>query len=372
MVPYFLLLLIPLFCQMFLALTKDKILVGNERKQINYQNVVLPIFFILFLLMLSLRDQSLGRDLPNYNSIFSDWGHVTFSKVFSNWQECLFHFYCWLFYNYISTSFQIFVSVTAIISVLPIFYVYNKNRTHGYLKIAVFVNMSTFIMLFSGIRQGLAIAVGILAYQALIDKKYLKFLIFVIIASFIHHTGFMTLLLLPLCKFKIKKLDYLWIVPSSLVVFAFRNRIFNTLAGLLADSNEKYSATAETNGAFGSFVLFLLFTSFYCVIIDEFEMDEEAYALKNILIFATIMQMFASVNTLAMRMNYYFIILIPLALGKCLNYTKVRYIQAAKVGEMMISTFFTFYFFYTVYKSTVTGISTLDTIPYVPFWEGVN
>ena len=107
-------------------------------------------------------------------------------------------------------------------------------------------------------------------------------------------------------------------------------------------------------------------------IIDEFEMDEEAYALKNILIFATIMQMFASVNTLAMRMNYYFIILIPLALGKCLNYTKVRYIQAAKVGEMMISTFFTFYFFYTVYKSTVTGISTLDTIPYVPFWEGVN
>ena len=45
------------------------------------------------------------------------------------------------------------------------------------------------------------------------------------------------------------------------------------------------------------------------------KMDEEAFALRNILTFAMVLQSFASLNYLVMRMNYYYILLVPIALG---------------------------------------------------------
>jgi len=81
-----------------------------------------------------------------------------------------------------------------------------------------------------------------------------------------------------------------------------------------------------------------------------------------------VLQFFASVFGNAMRMNYYFILLIPIAIGKSLNCVKDNYRQVARVGEIVIASFFTVYFLYNIYISSITGISGLDTVPYVPFW----
>lgn len=61
--------------------------------------------------------------------------------------------------------------------------------------------------------------------------------------------------------------------------------------------------------------------------------------LRNILVFATIFQTFASVNTLAMRMNYYFIILIPITIGKCLNCMEREKEEIARLSETIMSIF---------------------------------
>ena len=71
-------------------------------------------------------------------------------------------------------------------------------------------------------------------------------------------------------------------------------------------------------------------------------------------------------------MNYYFILLIPMAVGKCLTFVDYKYAQVAKVGEIVICVFFTALFLYNTYISYITGVSALDTIPYVPFWKGSN
>ena len=370
MFPYYALVIIPLFLQIWLKGSNKLICIGNFPHKITSKNVVLPVFFLLFILLLALRDDTVGRDLANYNYIFESFGNQTFTEIISDRTEVLFHLYCWAFYNYISQNYQIFISVTAILSVLPIAYVYMKDKTYGYMKMAIFVNMSTFIMLFSGIRQGLAMAAGMMAYQALEEKKNWKFLIWALVAIFTHHTGFMVLFMFPLCRIKFSKKNLFWILPIGIFVLIFNAQIFNLLSLLIGSSNEKYLTTAESTGAIGSFILFLLFTIFVYLIMDESNMDEEAFALRNILVFATFLQTFASQNTLAMRMNYYFILLIPIAVGKSVKYASDKYKQIANVGKIIICIYFTINFIYGIYNSYITGISTLDTVPYIPFWKG--
>lgn len=367
--PYFLLVLIPFFIQFFLKTNNKCIIAGNPKRALTGENSALLLFFILFLGLLAVRSETVGRDLGNYKVIFNTIGRASIDQIAYGVTEKLFKLYTWMIYNYISNNYQIYLAITAVITVIPIAYVYYKDKSHGYLKIAVFVNMSTFIMLFSGIRQGLAMGMGMLAYQALKEHKNWRFLVWAIVAANIHHTGFMVFFLLPLYKLNLSKKHLIWIIPSAGFVVLFNNRIFNYIASIMGETNGKYSALAGSTGAFGSFVLFFLFAAFVYLVSDDETMDEETFALRNILVFATVMQSFAALNPLAMRMNYYFILLIPIALGKGLCYVKPKYKQVAKFAEIVMCVFFTFLFFFSTYRSYVTGISTLDTIPYVPFWK---
>ena len=200
MIPYFALIIIPLFLRILLIASHKQILVGKHGQIINSDNIVLPTFFLLFFLLLALRHPSIGRDLPNYRYLFFYLGWSSLNDVLAESSEILYHLYCWVVYNYISTDFQIFLAITAALSVAPIAYVYNQEKSHGYLKIVVFVNMTTFIMLFSGIRQGLAMSLGLLAYQAMKDKHTWRYVFWSFIAAFIHNTGFMVFLFYPLYR----------------------------------------------------------------------------------------------------------------------------------------------------------------------------
>lgn len=370
MIPYFALIFIPLLLQVLLKESCTQICVGSRGSVISAENIALPAFFVLFFLMLALRDDTVGRDLPSYHYIFLSWGEETLGGVFEELSELLFHLYCWVVYNCISKDFQVFLAITAALSVIPIAYVYNQDKSHGYLKISIFVNMSTFIMLFSGIRQGLAMSVGLLAYQSLKNKRSLHFLLWSVVAILIHHTGFMVLLFYPLYRIRFQKRDLIWIIPFFLCILVFNRQIFNILSRLFGAFDDKYSAVAGSTGAFGSFLLFTLFSVFCYVVEDEEQMDEEAFALRNILTFAVVLQSFASLDFLVMRMNYYFILLIPVALGQSIRYSKPKYAQVARLAEFVIAAFFTLIFVTGIYNSYVAGISTLDTIPYTPFWKG--
>lgn len=369
MIPYYLLLLIPLLMQYIYGSLYTYGNISNTTT-VKHKSILIPAFFCFFILLLSIRNKTVGRDLVNYESMFNSFGQTSFNDLFFQVKDVGFRLHCWLFYNVISTNYQLFLAITAILSVLPVAYVYSQDKSYGYTKIIIFVNMSTFVMFFSGIRQGLAIGIGVLAYWALKNDRIIIFFFWAAIAFLIHHTGFMILFMFPLYYVKFKKRDLGWIIPSVIIILVFNKPIFNYLGSILGEIDEKYDTSASSTGAFASFVLFVLFALFCYFVSDESKMDKEAFALRNYLSIMVVLQSFASVHMLAMRMNYYYIILAPLAIGKSINNVKPNFIQVAKIGKIIICSFFTVYYIYTVYKSYVTGVSALDTVPYIPFWKG--
>lgn len=370
MYQYILLLAIPIVCSLIYKLHQEQTLPHIKSSEIptENKNPLLPIFFICLFLILALRNEAIGRDLDTYKIILTTHRQFSYNAypIFS--EEWLFKWFN-IFISGFTKDYRVYLAIVAGITVLPIAITYCKQKNHGYVQMAVFVNMSTFIMLFSGLRQSLAIALGMIAYQFVKEKKLIWFLLFAYLALAMHHSGFMLFLMYPMYHVKLKKEHLIFVVPIIALIFIFKNRIFTFLNEILSESSDNYGSEITETGSYISLLLFALITIFIYVVSSDERMDAEAFGLRNFLVLTVALQIFASLHPLSMRLNYYYIIFIPMAVGKCLNYKKEKYKEIADLGEFVLCVFFTFYFILTTYNSYKTGISALDTIPYRFFWE---
>lgn len=365
MVPYVLLLVFG-FTGCFIEINKQSLRIGSSQR-ISSKNSSLSAFFISFFLLLAFRHETIGRDLLTYKNIFHASHNTSFSSLFSQ-SELLYFILNWIIGN-IFGNYQVFLAIVAIICIIPIAFVYCEDRRFSFLKIVIFVNLPTFVMMFSGLRQAIAISIGTIAYHFVRKKKLVPFLLTVLIAFGFHKSSFMLLPMYWIYQMRFKR-KHLWIiVPSMVTLYLFNGTIFNYLLTFIDDYADKYDATAGVTGAVNMLILFGLFVIFSYVLSDESTMTEEMFGLRNFLLVCFALQCFAPVHNLAMRLNYYYILFIPIAVAKVFHVVRPQYRQVAKLAHVVLCVFFTVYFLYTSYVSCVTGISDLDTFPYVPFWR---
>jgi hypothetical protein len=132
---------------------------------------------------------------------------------------------------------------------------------------------------------------------------------------------------------------------------------------------EKYDGETTETGAYAMLILFAIFTVFAYVLPDEKLMDKETLGQRNLLLMALMLQCFAPVHVLAMRLNYYFIIFIPVLIPKILKYHKRSLKKLTIASQVVMIGFFVLYYLINTYESCKTGISDLNTYPYIPFWK---
>ncbi len=375
MIPYVLLMFVPLLFS-FIAFSasfteyngKWSVKIGGSREILNH-SCLIPVFFFMFIALLALRDESIGRDLANYKHYFKYYSSVDIKNIFEDKVDILYWLLNWLV-GKITDDYQVFLAIVAVITVLPVAKVYSEDRQHGFLKIVLFMNMTTFIMLFSGLRQSIAIAMGVVAYEFVKRKKPLLFLLFAAIALGFHHTGFMILPFYPLYHITFKKRHLWFVIPSVLLVFIFNKPIFTWATDLLNSFlDDRYDATIRDTGAYTMLILLILFIIFAYVMPDEHKKDKELLGLRNFLLVSVILQCFAPVHALAMRMNYYYIIFIPVLIPKTLTNVKSNLKDVAWIAKGVMLGFFVIYYLVETYTHCQTGIDALDTYPYKFFWE---
>lgn len=374
MLPYILLMFVPVLfsCAKLSKHNGKRILVLGSKRDVLNHSFLLPMFFLILAIILCLRDESIGRDLMNYKHYFEKINALEFKdsfSVFSGELDVLYILLNWVVGRF-TNNYQLFLAIVAVMTVLPIAAVYCEDREHGFLKLVLFMNMSIFVMLFSGLRQSIAIAVAMIAYEFVKRKKLLAFLIFAIVALGFHHTAFMIFFYYPLYHSVFKKKHLWFIIPGVLAVFAFNEPIFTTMANYLSlFFNDKYAVVAESTQAYTMLFVFIVFAVLSYVIPDEKNMDKETLGLRNFLIFAVVLQCFAPVHMLAMRMNYYYIVFIPILIPKILKHAKAFSYESVLLVKGVLVVFFVGYYLVTTYISCQTGVSALDTYPYIPFWK---
>ena len=358
MFPYYLLIFLPL---VFAALPNKMAISYGKKTKIFNNKLPMIVFFVLFLFLLSVRSINCGVDLHNYKIKFDEISFSSLMTLFSNsTTEPAFGMLIMLS-KLITNSYQFFLCVCAIISVVPIMVFYIKESNHSVLTMALFIGIAPFTIFFSGLRQSIAIGLVIICYHYCKEKKLVFFLLSVFLAFLFHQSAIILLLLYPLIHVRITKK---WIIPIAAVYalcMIFNKQIFSVLLGF-SDRYENRYVISET-GSYTFLLLIMLFV-IYSFVISE-DNSQDLIGFRNILVISLLIQCFAPINTVAMRLNYYFLIFVPVAIPKFIDYAKENYQQIAKISLYVFVIFFICWFFRECYF----GSNILHTVPYEAFWE---
>ena len=324
----------------------------------------ISVFFMLFMLLLMLRGISCGVDLVNYRLKYKAVISGDLRTLLSGSEEPLYILWEKLV-SLVSGDFRVFIALTAVVSVAPVMHFYRKEADKPFLAIVLFLCMGTFSIYFSTLRQVLAMALAVPAWYCAKKRKILPFLAVIAAAVLMHNSAIVMLAIYPLYHVRITKKQLWFIAPAILISAVFNRQILTLLGKLLNIFSDRYTATITDTGSYTMLILFALFAVTTFVIPDSGKMDADTSAMRNILLFVVALQCFAPVNTVAMRMNYYFITFVPVLMTRVLSRSSVRMEEIVKLADVVLTVFFTVYFFYNAY----TGADILHVFPYVPFWR---
>lgn len=356
MLPFVIMLIVPIIMQhvRIAGITVQK---KNQR--------ALFFFFMVLVFVVMLRHETVGNDTGNYIRIFYRFAGLSWNALCKVDMEIGFGYYAKLISLFFKNA-QFFLAATAMLFIMMIYPTYKRLCVDASLTIVLFCTMSTFVMMFSGIRQMLAIGIGFIAYDFTRNKKLVPFALTVLLAISFHTSAFMLAFMYPLYHARITKKWLFVVVPVLVVCFIFNRPIFAALT-LILEQYTTYETEISSTGAYTMLILFGAFTVFSFIIPDETKIDKETIGLRNFLLLSFAIQMFAPLHTLAMRMNYYYIIFIPLLLPKIIEYRSRRWSQVAMAGRHVMVIFFLLYFFLNANSG-----GSLHVFPYHFFWENVG
>lgn len=329
-------------------------------------NAVVSTFFLLFIIILSLRGRLCGNDTSWYISFFDMAKHMSWAdvlvidNVLSTSTEPGYLVFQKLL-SYILPNAQCFLAVVAFASVAPLWWFYKEKSVLPFLTVALFVTVAPFTMYFSGIRQILAMAAAVPAFLLARNKKMIWFLAVVALAFLFHRSAFILLLMYPACRFKVT-VKWLWVaIPIICAVYIFNEPIFSFLLTFISDY---FKSEITETGAYTMLLLLVLFAVYAYIIPDEAKLDDETLCLRNLLLVSVCIQCFAPLNPLSMRMNYYFLIFLPVLISRVATTPKSEYKKVATVSVSVMTVFFVIYFYFNM--SQERG---LNIYPYIPFWS---
>lgn len=319
--------------------------------------------FLAITTMFALRHQSMGVDL-NY---LGPYGYLANFDKMSNiqWNE-IFHVNIMNYergyiilskiVNSICNNRQFFMAICSIFSILPIAILISKESLSPAISFIVYMGLPVFLINYSGLRQALAIGICAISMIFIKEKKLIKFIITVFLATTFHYSSFLFFFAYPLYHIKLK--DTVRYISVILIPFfyIFRVSIFNILSKIL---KENAVATENDSG-----VLLIVFALVYIFCIIYTDGSDEQNGLMNLFLIACICQTFGNIYQTAMRVGYYFMISLILLIPSVLMRMKLESNKA--VFTIIVIIAFVAFGLYSIFSSTWAM-----AYPYYFYWQTI-
>lgn len=360
MTPYYILITAPLIFAFGYELYYERYNILVKKK-----NYTILIFYAIYFILLAFRSDNIGSDTYSYLMHYAAMPKISLKGIWGTYKDSDIGYY--LFTKILSVflkNTQWLLIIVAAITTIPFAYLYYKETKNSLVTIALLMVLPNFQMNFSGLRQAIAIAFVVPGVYFIQKKRWKMFVLMVILATLFHKSAFIMLVMYPIyhCTIKIKHL--MIIVPLGIVVYRFNTQIYLLMASLMGGRfEERYAYVTET-GAVTMLIVFMLFTVYAFVLTNSRMMSDDEKGYRNLLLIASFMQMFAPINSIAMRMGYYFIPFIPIIITQATNHLKVKDYRVRWVISIAIYILFTIY-----YIDKSLSVDSLNIYPYEFFFS---
>lgn len=331
-------------------------------KKIRNRWVVFAVFAYLILIF-SLRHESMGIDLQymnreGYLGSFEQisemqWGRVIL-EPFKNYEVGY-----RILNKIIGSVFierQLLLTVCALLSLAPIGFLLARESKSPCLAIIIYLSSSVFSVIFSALRQGIAVALCNLSIIYIIEKKWKHFLFWVIAASLFHKSALLFLIAYPI--FHLRFRSFLWKLLSLAVlplILSLRSYLFPVFALIL-----KKNALVDNNGAYNLMLIYIIVYVF-CLIFAR--RDDVYNGFVNLFYIAVVGMIFSGVYSTAVRVVYYFMISMSFVVPMAINSIKSKYFR------LPVCIFIALIFIYSALILLRYHTSFTFSYPYYFFWE---
>lgn len=310
--------------------------------------LVVTFFFLAYLLLICIRHVRVGIDTTEYVFRFYiikdyEWGDLfNYSEAGSEPAFLVLNKFVSMFGDE-----RLLIIACGCLSIIPIIYLYRNEAEDGILCVSFFLVSLLFGFFFSGLRQGITIGLAVPAYYMAKNKRLLPFILFVALAFCFHRSGIMIALIYPVYYANITTKWLLFVVPAMIVIFVFRESFMELIFNVLGE--DKYSIYNDITGTSGQgalTALFVIMSVYSYIILDENKAGKVEIGLRNILLLATFLHLFTPLNPVFGRINFYFILFIPVAISRINTRCKDKFKQVANLAKWVMSLFFFFHFFF--------------------------
>lgn len=263
---------------------------------------------IILFLIIGFRHPSMGVDLQygrseGYLGSFITIGKMSWLEVLSVKHQNYERGYIILnkLISLFSTNEQSLLIVSCILSIFPIIYLIYKNSEYPLLSIMIYMGLPVFLLNFSGLRQSIAIGITALSFNFIKEKKPIKFLLLVIVATLFHKSAIIFIAMYPIYNIKLNKF---WQVMSLVflgAVYLARIQLFNLAMYILG-----YNIEPDMNGAMMLFVFYIFI--YALALLFETPGNKVEIGSRNIFYVACLCQAFSSVYSISGRLGFYYTI----------------------------------------------------------------
>lgn len=180
----------------------------------------LSIIYFLILLLIAVFRYGVGNDFFAYEYLYNVYNKTIIYEISNSKarEEILFRIISTVFNN-MDLSYIVYLSFYSIISLYCIYKICIKYSTHPLLSMLTFYSFFYFVWIFSGIRQGLVISLGVLLLLYCFEKKKnFLFVVLISILCLIHTSAVVLIVLYFLSQINWQKSHLIYIFIFSIII----------------------------------------------------------------------------------------------------------------------------------------------------------
>lgn len=286
------------------------------------------VAFILLFLVMGLRDVNTGgADASGTHGSYpisfqsvgtSEWSELS-GKSDNNYNIGFFYLMKFM-YDLTGGNYQRYITILSFFILLPYLRFIRKYSPSPILSILFFMGLLYYTFLFDALKQALAMSVLLLAFDAIIDRRPILFILFVLLAAQFHFPAMVFLPAYWLGRMKIGSGFLLLLAVILAATYLFRDQILNLM--LETYGGEDIETSMEGIRFFRNKAIVMIIIVVAAFILRPPTKGDTVY--NACLVFASIaivFQTFCGYNNIFERLaDYYFhtsIVLLPLIFEKC-------------------------------------------------------
>lgn len=184
-----------------------------------HKNKMLGVAFIWLTALSALRGNGIGADYFTYKMFFEAFSSMGWADALSHFTESGYGLLNKLV-GFFTDEYQWLLAVCSILSMIGVVRFIKEYSRYPIISIWLFITMGMYQMTFTVLRQAIAISLVLVAYIFAVNRKPLKFLFLILLASSFHYTALVFLIMYFFISKPVNKLHQLRNIALLVIIVA--------------------------------------------------------------------------------------------------------------------------------------------------------